>query len=184
MSQHDNPSPPALSAEELDAQSANALPDREAMSTLDPTAGLDPSGTVGSVGDTVDSTTGTIGDTTATVGDTTGTIGDTTGTVGDTVDGTVGTVGDTTDGLLADMPGLLDLDVNVDLDADAAAPISAAIAANANVAAPINASVAANIGSDGAVAQSLADQQVDIHQELDDVSAEATAEQNASVEQQ
>ena len=43
------------------------------------------------------------------------------------------------------------------------------MAANANVAAPINASVAANIGSDGAVAQSLADQQVDIHQDMDDV---------------
>lgn len=54
---------------------------------------------------------------------------------------------------------------------------------NANVAAPINASVAANIGSDGAVAQSLADQQVDIHQSLDDVSAEATADQDASIEQ-
>jgi hypothetical protein len=38
MSEH-NPSD-GLSAEELDAESAAALPDREAMSTLDPTSGL------------------------------------------------------------------------------------------------------------------------------------------------
>jgi hypothetical protein len=57
------------------------------------------------------------------------------------------------------------------------------VAANANVAAPINASVAANIGSDGAVAQSLADQQVDINQNMDDVTAVATADQNADIEQ-
>ena len=44
--------------------------------------------------------------------------------------------------------------------------------------------MAANIGSDGAVAQSLADQQVDIHQHLDDVSADATAEQDATIDQQ
>jgi hypothetical protein len=44
--------------------------------------------------------------------------------------------------------------------------------------------VAANIGSDGAVAQSLADQQVDIHQDMDDVSANATADQDASIDQQ
>ena len=44
--------------------------------------------------------------------------------------------------------------------------------------------MAANIGSPDAVAQSLADQQVDIHQDLDDVEANATAEQNATIDQQ
>ena len=50
------------------------------------------------------------------------------------------------------------------------------MAANANVAAPIDASVAANIGSDDAIAQSLAQQEVNIPQHLDDVKADATAE--------
>jgi hypothetical protein len=58
------------------------------------------------------------------------------------------------------------------------------VAANANVAAPIDAAVAANIGSEGATAEALAPQQVDINQHLDDVSADATAEQDASVDQQ
>ena len=48
--------------EELEAEQAERLPDREAMSTLDPTAGLDPAGTVGAVGDTVG---GVVGGTTA-----------------------------------------------------------------------------------------------------------------------
>jgi hypothetical protein len=78
---------------------------------------------------------------------------------------------------------ILDLNADIDLAIDAAAPIDLAVAANANVAAPIDASVAANIGSPDAVAQSLADQQVDIHQDLDDVSANATAEQDATIDQ-
>ena len=78
---------------------------------------------------------------------------------------------------------LLDADVNINADADLTAPINGAVAANANVAAPIDAAVAANIGSDGAVAQALADLQVNINQSLDDVSAEATAEQNADIDQ-
>ena len=75
------------------------------------------------------------------------------------------------------------LDVNVDLDAalDAAAPIDAAIAANANVAAPIDASVAANIGSTGSVAIYSADQDAAIHQTLDGV-ANATAPQTSTIE--
>jgi hypothetical protein len=78
---------------------------------------------------------------------------------------------------------LLDADININADADITAPINGAVAANANIAAPINAAVGANIGSDGAVAQALADQQVNINQSLDDVSAEATAEQNANIDQ-
>jgi hypothetical protein len=79
---------------------------------------------------------------------------------------------------------LLDVDVDVDANANLTAPINGAIAANANVAAPIDAAVAANIGSDGATAQALADQQVNINQTLDDVSADATAEQDTTIDQQ
>jgi len=43
---------------------------------------------------------------------------------------------------------------------------------------------AANIGSDNAVAQALADQQVDIHQSLDGVEANADATQDSSIHQQ
>jgi hypothetical protein len=90
--------------------------------------------------------------------------------------------GDAVDSLLKN-GSLLNADVNINADADITAPINGAVAANANVAAPINAAVGANIGSDGSVAQALADQQVNINQSLDDVSAEATAEQNADIEQ-
>lgn len=67
---------------------------------------------------------------------------------------------------------LLDLNADLDLAIDAAAPIDLAIAANANVAAPIDAAVGANILSYDSTAQSLADQNVLINQ---DVTADATA---------
>jgi hypothetical protein len=51
------------------------------------------------------------------------------------------------------------------------------------VAAPIDAAVAANVGSQGAVAEALAPQDVNISQHLDDVSANATANQDAEVTQ-
>jgi hypothetical protein len=114
-----------LSAEELDAQSAAALPDREAMSTLDPTSGL-------------------------------------------------------TDGL--NMPGLLNLDVNLDLNADAAAPISAAVAANANVAAPIDAAVSANVLSPDGTSMAVADQDSVIVQNLDGT-ADASVDQDSTINQ-
>jgi hypothetical protein len=78
--------------------------------------------------------------------------------------------------------GLLNLDVDLALDADVAAPIDAAVAANANVAAPIDAAVSANVLSPGAVSVASADQDSIIVQELDGV-ANATAVQDASVEQ-
>jgi hypothetical protein len=101
-----------------------------------------------------------------------------TGAIPGTVDGVTGGV----DSLLSG-GSLLDANVNINADADLTAPVAGAVAANANVAAPINASVAANIGSDGAVAQSLASQEVDIHQSMDDVSAEATVDQDAEIDQ-
>src|SRR5688572_31464867 len=79
--------------------------------------------------------------------------------------------------------GLLDLNVDLALDADVAAPIAGAVAANANVAAPIDAAVAANIGSIGSEAVAVADQDVVIDQVLDDVVADATADQDSTITQ-
>jgi len=77
---------------------------------------------------------------------------------------------------------LLDLSANLDLALDLAAPIDAAIAANANVAAPIDAAVAANIASVGSEATAVADQDSIIIQDLDGV-ATANAEQDATIQQ-
>jgi hypothetical protein len=111
-----------LTAEELEAEAAGKLPDRQAMTTL----------------------------------------------------------GDLPTGLLPD--SLLDLDVNVDLDADVAAPIDAAIAANANVAAPIDAAVSANVLSPGSASVANAVQTSTIVQDLDGV-AEADATQSSDISQ-
>jgi hypothetical protein len=77
---------------------------------------------------------------------------------------------------------LLDLSANLDLALDLAAPVNAAVAANANVAAPIDAAVAANIGSVGSEATAIADQDSIIIQDLDGT-AIATADQDATVQQ-
>lgn len=79
--------------------------------------------------------------------------------------------------------GLLDLNVDVSLDADIAAPVAGAVAVNANVAAPIDAAVAANIGSIDSDAVAIADQDAVIIQQLDDVVAEATADQDSTITQ-
>jgi hypothetical protein len=70
---------------------------------------------------------------------------------------------------------LLDLNADLDLGLDAAAPIDLAVAANANVAAPIDAAVGANVLSVGSQAQALSDQGVSIDQGL---TGEAVAEGN------
>jgi hypothetical protein len=87
----------------------------------------------------------------------------------------------------ADMPNreamtLLDLDANLDLALDLAAPIDAAVAANANVAVPVDASVAANVIGIGSTAASSADQDSIIMQNLDG-EANATATQTATIDQ-
>jgi hypothetical protein len=79
--------------------------------------------------------------------------------------------------------GLLNVDVNVALDADLAAPVAGAVAANANIAAPVDAAVAANVGSVGSEAVAVADQTAIITQQLQDISAQATVEQEAEVDQ-
>ncbi|HWG98452.1 MAG TPA: hypothetical protein VNV66_03805 [Pilimelia sp.] len=78
---------------------------------------------------------------------------------------------------------LLNVDVNVSLDADVAAPIAGAVAANANVAAPIDAAVAANVGSVGSEATAVAKQDAVIIQNMEDVVAEATADQRSDIRQ-
>ena len=77
---------------------------------------------------------------------------------------------------------LLNLNVDLALDADVAAPIDAAVAANANVAAPIDAAVAANVASVGSTAVASADQDAIIVQNLDGV-ANATADQDVTMDQ-
>jgi hypothetical protein len=100
-----------------------------------------------------------------------------TGTVTDPV-GTdpVGTdpVGTITEGGALDGP-LLNVNVDVALDADLAAPVAGAVAANANVAAPIDAAVAANVASIDSSATAVAEQDAIITQDLDGVTAHATA---------
>ena len=78
---------------------------------------------------------------------------------------------------------LLNVDVNVDADIYAAAPIAGAVAANANVAAPINASVAANIAGIDSSATAVAQQTAIINQDLDGAVAEATADQDSEITQ-
>jgi len=86
------------------------------------------------------------------------------------------TVGDAADG------DLLNVDVNLDGDANIAAPINGAVAANANVAAPIDASVAANVGSVDSNAVSIAQQDAIINQGIDG-SATATSDQTSDISQ-
>ena len=94
---------------------------------------------------------------------------------GTVTEGTGG-IGDLADGDL--------LNVNVDLDGDAniAAPINGAVAANANVAAPIDAAVAANVGSINSDAVAVAQQDVIIDQGIDGA-AEATSAQQSDITQ-
>jgi len=77
---------------------------------------------------------------------------------------------------------LLDVNAELDLALDLAAPIDAAVAANANVAAPIDASVAANVLSFDSVASASADQDSVIIQNLEGT-AVANATQDATIDQ-
>jgi hypothetical protein len=77
---------------------------------------------------------------------------------------------------------ILDLNADLDLAIDAAAPIDLAVAANANVAAPIDAAVGANVLSSGSTAQALADQGVMINQGIE-ADATANATQDSDIQQ-
>jgi len=108
-----------------------------------------------------------------------GTTAPTDGTTAPATDGTAGVAADPTSMLDGD---LLNVDVNANLDADLAAPIAGAVAANANVAAPIDAAVSANIGSVGSEATAIADQDAIISQNID-ADATATADQTSEITQ-
>jgi hypothetical protein len=103
---------------------------------------------------------------------------DSTGTSGGAPSGT--TVGGADS--LVNGGSLLDANVNLHADANLAAPVDGAVAAQGNVAAPVDAAVAANVGSPGATAEALAPQEVNVSQNIDG-SVQATAEQDASVDQ-
>jgi len=77
---------------------------------------------------------------------------------------------------------LLDVNANVDLGLDLAAPVDLAVAANLNVAAPIEAAASANLLSPEAQAVALAQQHGSIDQGISG-SANATAPQHADVTQ-
>ena len=77
---------------------------------------------------------------------------------------------------------LLDLNADLDLALDAAAPIDLAVAANANVAAPIDAAVGANVLSVDSSAQALADQGVLIDQGITGA-ATAVGAQDSGIDQ-
>ena len=94
----------------------------------------------------------------------------------DTTSGVGDSVGSLTDG------NLLNVDVDLNADADVAAPINGAVAANANVAAPIDAAVAANIGSVDSDAVAIAQQDAIINQNIDGA-AEASSDQSSDIAQ-
>ena len=82
-----------------------------------------------------------------------------------------------------EVASILDLNADLDLGLDIAAPIDLAVAANANVAAPIEAAVGANILSDGSTAQALSDQGVMIDQVVT-ADATATSTQDSTIDSQ
>src|SRR5215216_5645491 len=77
---------------------------------------------------------------------------------------------------------LLDVNANVDLGLDLAAPVDLAVAANLNVAAPIEAAASANVLSANAEAVAVAQQHGAIDQSISG-SAEATAPQTTQIDQ-
>ena len=77
---------------------------------------------------------------------------------------------------------LLDLNANLDLALDAAAPIDLAIGANANIAAPIDAAVSANVLSPLGVSEAGGTQAAEIHQGVVG-NATATAPQDSTIAQ-
>jgi hypothetical protein len=171
---------PAAATTEPTAAGTDAAPTADATTgavtgAVDGATGTVTGAVDGATGGTTEPVTGAVGDA----------VGDATGSVGDAVGGTTGAVGDATDGVqnLLNGGSLLNADVNIHANANLTAPIDGAVAVNGNVAAPIDAAVAANVGSDHAVAEALAPQEINISQHLDNVEANATAEQDAKVDQ-
>jgi hypothetical protein len=124
-------------------------------------------------------TDGTTAPTDGTTAPTDGTTAPTDGTTAPT-DGTTAAVPSPSSLLDGD---LVNVNVNAAIDAHLAAPVAGAVAANANVAAPIDASAAANVLSVDSAATAVSHQDAVITQHLDDVAAEATADQQSTLNQ-
>ncbi len=143
----------------------------------------------GNILGTLDAATGNVVNA---AGNVVGALNPLTGQVLDAAGNIVGTVADILDDVTDTLAGLdtgdllkgdlLAVDVNVDLDADLAAPINGAVAANANVAAPIDAAVSANILSDGSQATAIAQQDAIITQTITG-SATALSDQVSDIDQ-
>jgi hypothetical protein len=199
-----------LSAEELAAEGATALPDKEVMSLLDLNANLDLAldaaapidlaiGANANIAAPIDAAatanvlspdavaSGVAHQATSIDQGITGNA-DATSTQGSTIDqGTAPTTATapadstTSVGNLAD-GNLLNVNVNLDGDLHLAAPIDGAVAANANAAAPIDAAVSANIGSPDATSVAEADQTAIINQDITG-DATANADQVSTIDQ-
>lgn len=199
-----------VTRQELDAEAGTALPDKEAMSLLDLNAELDLALDVAAPVDAAIAANANVaapidaavsanilsfGSDSAAVADQDAVIvqdlkadalanADQTSVINQaapaeaTTDGTAPT--DSTDAVVDD--ALLNINADLAVDADLAAPIDAAVAANANVAAPINAAVSANIASFDSASTAVADQDAVIVQNLEG-SAEANATQDSTIEQ-
>ena len=153
---------------------------------VDGTTVLDSAGNVvgvldGATGNVVDSAGNVIGALDPLTGQVLDAAGNIVGTVGEILDDVTDTLGELNTGDLL-KGDLLNVDVNVDLDADLAAPINGAVAANANVAAPIDAAVAANILSDDSEATAISQQDAIINQSITGA-AEATSDQTSAIDQ-
>lgn len=153
---------------------------------VDGTTVLDSAGNVigildGATGNVVDSAGNVIGALNPLTGQVLDAAGNLLGTVGQIVDDVTDTITQLNTGDLL-KGDLLNVDVNVDLDADLAAPINGAIAANANVAAPIDAAVAANILSENSESTAIAQQDAIITQSITGA-AQATSEQTSDIDQ-
>ena len=193
----------------LDAATGNVVDaSGNVVGTLNPLTGevLNTVGAVvGTVTDFVDGTTvldsagnvvGTLDAATGNVvnaaGNVIGSLNPLTGQVLDAAGNLVGTVGEVLDDVTDTLAGLntgdllkgdlLNVDVNVDLDADLAAPINGAVATNANIAAPIDAAVAANILSENSESTAIAQQDAIITQSITG-NAEATSDQVSDIDQ-
>lgn len=81
-----------------------------------------------------------------------------------------------------EVASVLDLNADLNLGIEAAAPIDLAVAANANVAAPIDAAVAANIGSIDSNAYAVSQQDAIITQNIEG-EATASADQQSNIQQ-
>jgi hypothetical protein len=145
----------------------------DGVATDAPVAATDP--TAGSVGDAAGGATAGVGDVLpGGTPDPGAVVGGATGDVGDTVSGI-----DTGDALGGNV---LNVNVNLDANADLTAPVAGAVAANANVAAPIDAAAAANIGTVASSATAISQQDAIINQSIEG-DATADADQTSDITQ-